>query len=213
MVGETSRQASKTGRMELIIEDHGSQAGGALTWFWPTNVWIKKPVLSGHLEMWWFPLRPNQLSHCHREMVVPSHSGTGRCCVPALSQAGWMTLDKFLYLSGSWIPSSVKGEVDLRVYRGPSSSAIPTRHLATILHSFSQSTLGREFSNAPWHLILPSFTYSLPPPPPTTQALCFPRNPLFANSAQSTKMQPKQSRKQHPPSPPSGAQRSRLVFN
>lgn len=74
---------------------------------------------------------------------------TVQCYVPALSQPGWVTLDKFLHPSGSWISSSVKGEVGLRVCRGPSSSATPIRHLIMILHSFFQVTLDLEFSNAP----------------------------------------------------------------
>lgn len=79
------------------------------------------------------PLRPVQPFYCHREMVVPSHSGMGPYYVPALSRTGWVTLDKFLHLSG---------EVNLRVYRGPSSSATPIRNLITIFYSFFQVTWG-----------------------------------------------------------------------
>jgi hypothetical protein len=51
-----------------------------------------------------------------------------QCCVQALSQTGWITLDKSLHLSGSRISPSVKREVDWRIWRDPCGSGIPVSH-------------------------------------------------------------------------------------
>lgn len=65
-----------------------------------------------------------------------------------------------------------------------------------------------------------SFTHSLPPQltPPATSissnpSFLFPRKPCFANSAQSTKCNPSSPSESHPLSPPTGTQRTWLVFN
>ena len=55
--------------------------------------------------------------------------------------------------------------------------------------------------------------FSLPPNPSDNSVFLYPRKPHFANGTQSSKMQPKQSKWAASPSPPSGAWRSRPVFN
>lgn len=149
----------------------------AQTWFWPMSV-------HGHMEeMWWFLLRPDYPFRCHREMAVPRHQGSAWCYVPAISQPGPVTLDEFLDLSASWISSSVRGEVALRVCRGPCGLAIP---IIAILHSLpirmGPGVFKCSLTSPPTNL------YPLPPTPvPNNSGFLFPRKPRFANGTQSTK--------------------------
>lgn len=172
----------------------------AWTWFQPMNECIKEPLLSGHLEeTWWFPWNQTNPSVVRRKW--PSQVTVAWCCVLVLSQPDWVTLDKFLHLSGSWISSLWKEKWTwgsagtLLVLHRPtyqaSFSSSPSSHVIMTLCSVSQSTLGLEFLNAS----PPATLYPLLPTPlPNNSAFLFPRKPHFANGAQSSKMQPKQSK-------------------
>lgn len=157
-----------------------------------------------------------------RPTLVSGHRDTVGCCVPALSEPGRLTLDKFLHLSGSWIFSLWK-ESGLQGLQEPFwfpishaighlyLSDIPNKHLLSAIPK--QASLSTNLSASRQYLLFflpihtgpgvfkcsltshPANLYPLPstPPFPNNSALLFPRKPHLAKGAQSTKMQPKQS--------------------
>ena len=132
------------------------------------------------------------------------------CYVPAISQPGPVTLDEFLDLSASWISSSVRGEVALRVCRGSLWLSHPYHCYPPLSPNPHGAWSFQLLPDIPSHQPLPTPSH---PCSQQLRLLVSQETPFCQRRPEHKKCNPSSPSEPQPPSPPSGAQRSRPVFN